>query len=136
MRKLVPILAVLASLAVVGWQIGMVYVENYEFTSDLNDLAVQNKARIGLESVNTEDELKSAVMASAQQHGIQLAPDHLIVHRTLTAATFAPNGMLETPSELDISIAADYDAPVKLPGFSFNMHFAPASSHSAAMIPK
>lgn len=55
-----------------------------------------------------------------------VAPDHLTVHRTLTPATFAANGTLETPAMLDISIAADYDAPVNLPGLSFNIHFAPA----------
>jgi hypothetical protein len=138
MRKLVPILVVVVVLAalVTGWQIGGVYVQNYEFSSDLKDLAVQNKARTGLESVATEDELKSAVMASAQLHGIQLVPDHLTVHRTLTPATFAPNGTLETPAMLEISIAADYDAPINLPGLSFNIHFAPASSHSAPMILK
>ena len=97
---------------------------------------MQNNARTGLEPVATEGELKSAVMASAQRHSIQLSPDHLIVHRTLTPATLAASGSLETPSSLEISIAADYEASVNLPGVSFNIHFAPASSHSAPMILK
>lgn len=135
MKKLVAILVVVVAL-VVGWQIGVVYVENDQFSGDLRDLATQNNARTGLDSVNSEDELKNAVIASAQHHGIQLAPDHLTVHRTLTPATFAANGTLVTPAMLDISIAADYDAPVNFPGFSFNIHFAPASSHSAPMLLK
>lgn len=130
MKKLIPVLVVLI-LAMVGWRVGAVYVQNYEFSSDLRELAAQNEARSGLESVSTEDELKSAVMASAQQHGIQLAPDHLTVHRVLTPATFAPNGTLETPAFLAVSIAADYQAPVNVLGLSFNFHFAPASSHGA-----
>lgn len=138
MRKRALILAVVVVLAVfvAGWQIGVVYAQSYEFSSDLRDLAVQNNARTGLVPIATEDELKAAVMASARQHDIQLSPDHLTVRRTLTPGTFAPNGSLETPSNLDISIAADYDAPVNLPGLSFNIHFAPASSHSAPMLLK
>jgi len=131
-RMVVVVLVLLALLA--GWQIGVAYVQNYEFSSDLRDLAVDNNARTGLEAVKTEDELKSAVRASAQQHGIRLAPDRLTVHRTLTPATIAENGMIETPSNLDISIAADYEAPVNVLTFSFHIHFAPASSHSAPML--
>jgi len=138
MRKVVSILPIVAILlaVLVGWQIGGVYVENYEFSSDLRDLAAQNNVRTGLQPIATESELKSAVMASAHQHGIQLAPDHLTVHRTLTPAAFAANGTLETPTLLDISIAADYDAPINLLGLSFNLHFAPKSSHNAPIIVK
>lgn len=138
MTNLVRIAAVILLLValVAGWQIGAAYVENYQFSSDLRDLAVDNNARTGLEAVKTEDELKSAVTASAQQHGIRLAPDRLTVRRTLTPATVASNGTIETPSNLDISIATDYDAPVHVLVFSFNIHFAPASSHSAPMLLK
>ena len=132
----VLLLVVIVLAVLVGWQIGGVYVENYEFSSDVKDLAAQNNARTGLEPIATEPELKSAVMASARQHGIHLVPDHLTVHRTLTPATFAANGTLETPTLLDISIAADYDAPINLLGLSFNIHFAPTSSHNAAIIAK
>lgn len=57
---------VMALAVFVGWQIGGVYVENYEFSGDLKDLAAQNNARTGLEPIATEAELKSAVM---QAHG-------------------------------------------------------------------
>lgn len=134
MKKLV--FAVVVFVAVVAWQIGTVYVNNYGFASDLRALAVQNEARSGLQSVSTEDELKSAVMASAQQHAIRLAPDHVIVHRTLTPGTYSSTGILEVPANLDVSIATDYEAPVNLFGISFNIHFAPSSSHNAAMILK
>lgn len=102
MRKPVsiPLFMLILLAMLVGWQIGSAYVENYELTSDLKDLAAQNNARTGLEPVATEAELRSAVMASARQHGIRLAPDHLTVHRTLTPATFAANGTLETPYDL------------------------------------
>jgi hypothetical protein len=135
MRKLVPILAVMVML-LVGWQIGVVYVENDEFSSDIRELTTQDEARSGLESISTEDDLKSAVMASAQQHSVRLAPDRLTVHRTLTPGTYAANGILETPAMLEVSIAADYDAPVNLFGRTFNIHFNPSSSHSAPVILK
>ena len=138
MRKVIFVLLFTAIpfVVLVGWQIGGVYVENYEFGGDLKDLAAQNNARTGLEPIAAEAELKSAAMASARRHGIQLAPNHLTVHRTLTPGTFAANGTLETPTMLDISIAADYDAPITLLGLSFNIHFAPTSSHRAPIVVK
>lgn len=136
MKRLLLILAILLIPAVIGWQIAVIQVENDEFANDLNDLAVHNNARTGLMPIMTEDELKGAVMASAQRHGIQLAPDHFTVHRVLTPGTVGSNGMPETPAMLDISIATEYDAPVKLPGLAFNLHFAPAASHSAPVILK
>lgn len=138
MKKQARILAVIGILAAlaIAWQISAACLENYGFSSDLKDLAVQNSARIGLKPFQTEDELKSAVITSAHEHGIQLALDHLTVHRNLTPGTVAENGMPEKPSVLDISIATNYDAPVGFPGLSFNIHFSPAASYSAPIIVK
>ncbi|HKQ85694.1 MAG TPA: hypothetical protein VJS43_02880 [Candidatus Acidoferrales bacterium] len=64
------------------------------------------------------------------------APDHVTVHRNLTPGTFAANGTVETSGLWDISIAADYEAPVELAGVLFHIHFTPAISHSAPIIVK
>lgn len=117
-------LAVLLLAASAAWQITSCYVANSELQSDMKALAVQNNARIGLGSFATEDELRYAVLSSAKEHGIQLAPEQVTVQRSLT------------PRMLDISLAADYQARVNLLGFSYTIHFTPSSSHSGEIIVK
>lgn len=117
-------LAVFLLAAFAAWQVAACYVENAELQSDMNDLAVQNSARIGLATFNTEAELHNSVVASAREHGIRLAPEQVTVHRTLTARM------------LEISLAADYEARVDLPGFAFPIHFNPSSSHRGEIVVK
>jgi hypothetical protein len=117
-------LAVLLPGAFVGWQIAACYVANAELQSDMKDLAVQNGARIGWSTFSTEEELRDAVIAHAKEHGIRLRPEQVTVHRTLS------------PGWLEVSLAADYHARVKLFGFSHIIHFTPSSSHSAEIVVK
>jgi hypothetical protein len=117
-------LAVLLLAAFTAWQITACYVANSELRSDLKDLAVQNGARIGWVSFPTEEELRDAVIARAKDHGIQLAPEQVTVHRSLT------------PRMLDISLAADYEARVNLLVFSYTIHFTPSSSHRGEIVVK
>lgn len=126
MRKAAVILglAVLLLPAFAAWQITGCYVANSELQSDMKDFAVQSPARIGLASFSTEEDLRNAVVASAKEHGIQLAPEQVTVQRTLT------------PEMLTISLAANYEARVNLLGFSFTIHFTPSSSHSGEIIVK
>jgi hypothetical protein len=124
MRKIALILVIILSLAVPGWQIAACYVANSELQSDLKDLAVQNGARIGWVSVATEDELRSAVVARAKDHGISLEPQQITVQRTMT------------PDVLSIFLAADYETRANLLVYSFPIHFAPSSSYSAKVIVK
>ena len=56
------------------------------------------------------------VVRAAKEHEIQLEPEQVILHRTGTA---------EAPI---LSLAADYNARVKLPGYSFTLHFTPSSA--------
>jgi hypothetical protein len=118
MRKAAIVLglAVLLLAACVAWQITACYVANAELQSDMKDLAVQNGARIGMASFSTEEDLRNDVIASAKEHGIQLAPEQVTVQRTLT------------PGMLEISLAADYQARMNLLGFSFPIHFTPSRS--------
>lgn len=117
-------LTVLLLAAFAAWQITACYVANSELRSDMKDLAVQNGARIGLFTFSTEEELRSAVVTRAKEHGIHLAPEQVTVQRTLT------------PGMLAISLAADYEARVNLLGFSFTIHFTPSYSHSGEIVVK
>jgi hypothetical protein len=126
MRKAAVILglAVLLLAGFVAWQIGACYVANSELQSDMKDLAVQNRGRIGLQPFDTEEELHDAVIAKAKQHGIELAPEQVQVQRNLSAKW------------LDVSLATDYEARVELFGFTYRIHFTPASSHSGEIVVK
>jgi hypothetical protein len=134
MKKLMVLLglSLLLLAAIAGWQIADCYVANSELQSDIKDLAAQNPARIGLASVDTEEGLRSAVVASAKEHGIPLAPEQVTVRRVLTPGIVTP-GLPKPdstkPGVLDISLSADYQAQVSVLGLSFPIHFTPSGSH-------
>lgn len=117
-------LAVLLAAAFIAWQIGACYVANSELQSYMKDLAVQNGARIGMLTFDTEEDLREKIIARAKEYGIELAPEQVKVRRDLS------------PKWLDVSLAVDYEARVNLLVFSYPIHFSPASSHSAEIILK
>jgi hypothetical protein len=108
-------LAVLVFVAIAGWQIGACEVANIRFRDDLQDLATQSGVRIGLTNAKSDDDFRNAVLGKAEHYGIELAPDQVIVERTGSSVTGT------------ISLGADYTVPIHLPGFSFTLHFTPAS---------
>ena len=58
-----------------------------------------------------------AVMKKAQEHQITLAPEQVTVQR------------IGTPGAPAVYVAADYNVPVVLPGYSFSLHFNPSSGN-------
>ena len=115
-------LVLLLLAGIIGWQVVACYVANSELQSDMKDLAVQNRFRIGMTSLPTEDELRDSVIANAKEYGIELKPQQVTVHETVSG------------KDLSISIAADYKAHVSLLLFSFPLHFTPSSSFSGRFI--
>jgi len=73
-------------------------------------------ARIGLVDFNTDNDFRSAVIRKAEQYDIYLQPEQITVRRS---------GTLKEPI---IYLAADYKARVRLPGYSFTLHFTPSSA--------
>jgi hypothetical protein len=114
--KLIVGLAVLAVVAIAGWQIGSSEIANLELQADLHDISVQLASRVGMEAPNSDQDLRNAVLRRAEEHGIHLEPEQVTVQHV-------GNGKTEA-----IYIAAAYDARVKLPGYSFTMHFSPSST--------
>ena len=80
-------------------------------------LSAQGGARIGLLSASSEEDLRNTVIRKAGNHDIVLKPSQVIVEKQ------------GTPEYPFVYIAADYKARVSLPGFSFELHFTPASKH-------
>jgi hypothetical protein len=114
--KIIVGLAVLALAIMAGWQMASCELANLALRGDLRDLASQAGAYIGLVSFNSDEDFRNAVIRAAQAHEIPLEPEQVTVQRTGTA----PNQT--------IYLAADYKARVKLPGFSFSLHFHPTSA--------
>jgi hypothetical protein len=108
-------LALFAIAAIAGWQIAASYVANSELQSDINDLAAQPAAQVGLASLNSQDEFSKIVIDKAKDYGIRLHPQQVTVHVT------------STPETCTIFLAADYESRVNVLLFSFSLHFAPST---------
>jgi hypothetical protein len=105
----------LALVVSVGWQIAAAQIADRQLREDLRDMASQGGAQIGLLEFESIDDSRDAVIRVAKQHGIALAPNQVTVRRTgagVAAVTY---------------LGAEYTEPVKLPGFSFDLHFTATS---------
>lgn len=114
--KLMLGLAVLALAFVVGWQIGSSELAYFELRADLRDIASQNATRIGLAPASTDEEIRAAVVRDARKYEIPLEPEQVTVQHP---------GTTEAPA---LYLVAGYDVHIKLPGYSFTLHFTPSSA--------
>lgn len=114
--KLILVLAIVALALAAGWQIVSCHLANAELQDDLNDLSAQSGAQIGLSAPTAEDDLRSAVIRRAKEHGIELTPEQVTVHHTVTSDAST------------VTLAVDYDARVNLLVYSFTLHFTPSST--------
>jgi len=101
--------------AMIGWQVGASELANVQLQDDLRDMSSKLDTRIGFSAPKSDDDYRNEVIRRAVQHGIALEPREVIVERHGT-------GESET-----LSLAADYKVPVRIPGFSFALHFTPKS---------
>ena len=116
MRNVVIILAI-ALVAVAGfaaWQVGLSEFAANELQDDMQDLASQPAARLGVIDPSTDEQLRATIVRKASQHGIELSPAQITVARTGTGNSAA------------IRLDADYTVPVNLFVTSFNLHFTPS----------
>ena len=81
--KLIVGLAVLALAIITGWQIASCELANLELHEELHDLAAQTGAYIGLNSFNTDEEFRNAIIRAAKRHKIQLEPEQVTIERTV-----------------------------------------------------
>ena len=97
------------------WQTAACELANVELRDDLHDLSAQVSARIGLVDFNTDKDFRDAVIRKAERYDIYLQPEQITVRR---------GGTLKDPI---IYLAADYQARVRVLGYSFTVHFTPSS---------
>jgi hypothetical protein len=117
MRKLLIILCLVALLLAIttAWQVVANQVANTELQDDMKDMASELGVRIGLSPSKTDDELRDAVINKAIKYDIKLT-------RRQVKVRHLGSGPMRT-----LYLQADYTVPVNLPGYSFEMHFSPAT---------
>ena len=86
---------------------------NYSFQDDLRDIAMVG----GANPHQTDQDILTSVIRKAQEHQITLAPEQVTIQR------------IGTPGAPAVYVAADYNVPVALPGYSFTLHFTPSSGN-------
>ncbi len=96
-----------------GFQIIPPELTNYSFQDDLRNIAMVG----GANPHETDQELIDSIVKKAQEHQITLAPEQVTVQR------------IGTPGAPAVYVAADYNVPVSLPGYSFSLHFTPSSGN-------
>jgi hypothetical protein len=88
-------------------------MSNFSFQDDLRNMALM----AGANPHTTEEELREQVIKKAQDHQITLIPENVTVQR------------IGTPGAPAVYVAADYNVPVGLPGYSLTLHFTPSSGN-------
>jgi hypothetical protein len=114
--KLVVGLAAVGLAIATGGQVGVAEWSNLQFQDDLRDVSSMAGTRMGVTAPLSDDELRNTVIKKAYQRGISLEPKQVTVVRS---------GPAEAPQ---IYLAADYEASVTLPWYSFPLHFTPSST--------
>ena len=115
MKKYVFGIALVVAVVMVGWEILEPEITNIVFQDELHDIAAQAGTRIGLLAPTSDDEIRNVVIRNALRHDIALDPRQVTVRR----------GTQDAPA---LYLAVDYTVPVKLPGYSFTLHFTPTST--------
>lgn len=112
MKAIVGFLVVIGAIYC-GFQVAPPMLANYSFQDDLKNIAMEGGANPRL----TDQQLLESVVQKAQTHQITLTPEEVTVQR------------IGTPGLLAVYVSADYNVPISLPGYSFNMHFTPSSGN-------
>ena len=113
--KVIIGVALISVALIAGWQVVSCELANQAFQEDLQDLAAQGGARIGLLAPSSEDDIRNTIIAKARTHNIVLQPSQITVEK---------KGTPEVPF---VYVAVEYTARVNLAGLSFELHFSPAS---------
>jgi len=114
--KYLVIIVVTILLAIAGWQTVACKVANVQLGDDLHDMSSQLGARTGFNAPLSDDDYRALIIRKANGYGITLKPEQVTIQRTETG-----NGTA------NLYLAVDYEAPVKLPGYMFSLHFTSSS---------
>ena len=113
--KFLIIMAVLAVAAIAGWQVGASEIANLEFQDDLRAMSIKLGTRIGYSAPKSDDDYRDAIIKEADGYGIKLTPEQVTIEHSGSEGS-------ET-----LTLTVDYTVKIKVPGYSFPMHFTPTS---------
>ncbi|MGB7282728.1 MAG: hypothetical protein WBE13_10735 [Candidatus Acidiferrum sp.] len=108
-------LAILTWVGIGCWQFASWEISNLELREDLRDIASQLGPRVGFDPLSSDGDIRKAVIRKAAYYDIELKPEEVTVKHS------ADNKIS------DVYVAVDYKTAVKLPGFSFHLHFVTSS---------
>jgi len=113
LKLIVGAAAVTVALMGAG-QVGLAEWTNLQFQDDLRDISSSLGARIGWNGPHSDEDLRVLVVRKADQRGIELDPRQVTIEHP--------------PSAELVYLAAEYDVPIRLPWYSFTLHFKPEST--------
>jgi len=120
-KLLIVLVVTLLAISTVA-QIGLAEWQNLQFQDDLHDLAANLGENTGLVAPRSDEELRTVVTQKAKARGIELDPRRVTLQRTGTTQW---HGGSEWHT---FYLAVDYEAPIRLPGYSFALRFSPSST--------
>jgi hypothetical protein len=88
-------------------------MSNLSFQDDLKNVALVDSANL----TKTEDDVRNEVMAKAKEHDLPVDPRQVTVQR------------INTPGTSAVYVEVEYSVNIKLPGYSFDLHFNPNSGN-------
>jgi hypothetical protein len=97
-------LIVLSGMVYCGWMVVPPFINNYQ----LED-AMKTEARFALAQRKTEDDIRDDIFYKVKDLGIPARRESILIDNV--------DGALR--------ISLDYNVPVDLPGYQFNLHFHP-----------
>ena len=107
--------AAVVTVALLGaGQVGLAEWTNLQLQDDLRDISSSLGARVGSYAPHSDEELRDLVLRKAGERGIELDPKQVTVGHPASA-------------EL-VYLAAEYDVLIRLPWYSFSLHFKPEST--------
>jgi hypothetical protein len=109
-------LLTLATLA----QIGLAEWQNLQFQDDLHDLSANLAENTGVVAPRSDEELRMVIVHKAEACGIQLDPQQITLRRH------------DSSEWHTVDLAVEYDAPIRLPGYAFALHFTPSSTKKSS----
>jgi hypothetical protein len=97
-------------------QIGLAEWQNLQFQDDLHDLAANLAENTGVVVPRSDEELRSLLVHKASERGIELDSKRITLQRT------------GSEKWRTFYFAVDYEVPIRLPGYSFALHFSSSST--------
>jgi hypothetical protein len=111
--KLLVGFLVILGVVLALFQVAPPLMANLSFQDDLKTIALVDSSAMQ----KADEDIRGDVMRKVREHELPIDPKQIIVQH------------LNSPGIAAVYISVDYTVPIKLPGYSFDMHFTPDSGN-------